>query len=205
MSIKTDTKPSVKHGKQTMPAKTTLNLVMKEKSELALSRVLPPVLIILVLAVLFGKFAVADRFARLRGAENDLREKQTELTEMELFCADFDEVKEQYNQYTYKGFDRSIADRQEILNLLESDIIPYSRTQSVSVTGNVFSTTLTGLTLNQVSSMVERLEADPLVEGVTVSTAGYDDDRSGSGSIVSGIQPYATMTIVFTNADGGEQ
>ena len=54
---------------QVMPSKTTLNLMMKEKSELALSRWLPWVIVIAILAALFGKFAVADRFARLHDAE----------------------------------------------------------------------------------------------------------------------------------------
>lgn len=201
MSMKTDSKPREKRSKQTMPTKTTLNLVMREKSELALSRVVPAAIIIVVLAVLFGKFAVADRYARLHKAENDLATSQVRLEELELSYADYDKVKEQYNQYTYRGFDRTIADRQEILDLLEHDIIPYSETQAVSVTGNVFSTTLTGLTLDQVSSMIARLESNPLVDGVTVSTTGYDNNSESSDSdIDSGVRPYATITIVFKSA-----
>lgn len=204
MSVKTETKSRAIRGKQTVPTKTVMNLVMKEKSAVRLSRVIPAVLVILVVAVLFGKFAVADRFARLRDAEDELAARKAWLQQLELYYADYDEVKEQYNEYTYKGFDRTIADRQEILDLLESDIIPYSETQSVSVTGNVFSTTLTGLTLDQVSTMISRLEANPLVERVTVSTAGYNEEQTADPETPYS-RPYATMTIVFTNAEGGDQ
>lgn len=202
MSIKTETKSRAKRGKQTAPTQTTMNLMIKEKSPLRLSVVIPAVLVIVVLAFLFGKFAVADRFTHLREAEDELAARQDWLNALELSCADYDEVKEQYNQYTYKGFDRSIADRQDILDLLETDILPYSESRSVSVSGNIFSTTLTGLTLDEVSSMIARLEANPLVKRVTVSTAGYNDDRTDE---VEGFRPYATMTIEFTNAEGGDQ
>ena len=208
MSVKTESKPRARRGKQTVPSKTTLNLVMKEKSALRLSRVIPAVLIIAVLALVIGKFAVADRCARLRAAEHELANRQATLRVLQASYADYDQVKEQYNRYTCEGFDNTIADRQEILDLLESDIIPYSETQSVSVTGNVFSTTLTGLTLNEVSTMIARLEANPLVDRVTVSTAGYNDDRSAAGGEAANLRPYATVTIVFKNAEideGGER
>lgn len=203
MNTTTEKRAPAKRGKQAMPVKTTLNLLMKEKSEFSPGKVIPAVLVIIVLAALFGKFAVADRYTRLLEAENELAEKQDWLDGLEMSYADYDEVKDQYGHYTYKGFDNTIADRQEILDLLESDIFPHSETQSVSVTGNVFSTTLTGLTLDEVSTMMARLEANPLVESVTVSTAGYNED--GSIGEEAGIRPYATMTIVFTNNKGGEE
>ena len=181
---------------QVMPGKTTLNLMIKEKSDLAVSRWLPWVLLIVVAAALFGKFAVADRFARLAEAENALAARYDELAALQASTADFAEVKDIYNQYTYRDYDRSIADRQDILDLLEREVFPHSQSQAVTVNGNVFSTTLTGVTLDEVSLMMSRLEADPLVEGVTVSTAGYDDPTTNT-------QPYATMTIVFTNAEQG--
>ena len=200
MSTQTAQAPkTVKRRKaQVLPSKTTLNLMIKEKHELALSRWLPWVLIIVILAALFGKFAVADRFSRLAEAENALDARNAELDALVQSTADFDQVKEIYNQYTYRDFDRSIADRQDILDLLEREVFPHSQSQAVTVNGNVFSTTLTGITLDEVSGMMARLEADPLVESVAVSTAGYDDPANAT-------QPYATMTIVFTNAEGGAE
>ena len=45
------------------PSKTTINLVIKEKSKWRPGRVLPMVLALAAAVVLFGKFAVADRLA----------------------------------------------------------------------------------------------------------------------------------------------
>ena len=56
--------------------------------------------------------------------------------------------------------------------------------------------------------MIARLEANPLVDRVTVSTAGYNDDRSAAGGEAANLRPYATVTIVFKNAEideGGER
>ncbi len=199
MSMQTAEAPRAvrKRRNAELPTKTTLNLVIREKSELAPSRWIPAAILIILAAALFSKFAVVDRFARLQEMENKLADKQGQLWALEDSYADFDEVKAQYNQYTYKGFDRSIADRQAILDLLEQEIIPYCETQAISISGNNFSTTLTGLTLDQVSSMMARLEANPLVEGVTVATAGYDDADPST-------QPYATMSIVFTNPEAAD-
>ena len=188
-----------------MPAKTTLNLVIRERTGPSPKKWAPLLALILLAAALFGKFAVADRFAALTAARKALLDKQSELAALEASYQDFDEVKARYNQYTYKGFDTSLVDRQDILDLLEREVFPHSDTRLVSVNGNVFSTTLTGLTLDEVSSMMARLEADPLIEGVTVFTAGYNETGSAE---VPGVEPYATMTLVFKNADaveGGDQ
>lgn len=198
MSTQTATAARTAVKGKTMPTKTTLNLVIKEKSALAPSRWVPLAVVIILLAVLFGKFCVADRFAKLGAAQRALSAKEAQLAELENSYADFDEVKARYNQYTYRGFDRTIADRQDILDLLEREVFPHSETRSVSVNGNVFSTTLTGLTLDEVSSMMAKLEDNPLVQGVTVFTAGYNE-------VDPGVEPYATMTIVFKNAEGGAE
>ena len=206
MSTQTATAARTAAKGKTMPAKTTLNLVIRERTGPSPKKWVPLVVLVLVLAALFGKFAVADRFARLAAARRELIGKQTELAALEASYQDFDEVKARYNQYTYRGYDKTIADRQEILDLLEREVFPHSETRSISVNGNVFSTTLTGLTLDEVSSMMARLEANPLIEGVTVFTAGYNE--TGTQAEVPGIEPYATMTIVFKNADaveGGDQ
>ena len=51
------------------PSKVTMNLAMKEKSQFSPVKLIPLLLILVVLATLFGKFAVADRLSAVRRAE----------------------------------------------------------------------------------------------------------------------------------------
>ena len=54
------------------PSKVTLNLAMREKSQFAPAKLVPLLLILIVLAGLFGKFAVADRLAKVDRAQAEL-------------------------------------------------------------------------------------------------------------------------------------
>lgn len=184
---------------KSIPSKTTLNLVIKEKKELRLERLIPAVIIILVIAVLFAKFAVADRYAALNEAEKELSQERENLNALVSSYADYDEVQEEYNRYTYEDFDRTIPNRQDVLNLLEKYVFPVSGMRQLSISGKSVSLTLTGMTLEEISRLIAVLEADPLVEKVLVSTTSYS---SGNEAI-----PVASMVISLVDAttlEGGE-
>ena len=184
---------------KSIPSKTTLNLVIKEKSEFRLTRLVPAVLAVLVIAAIFGKFAVVDRFAALNEAERQLAGEQAHLQALVAGYADFDEVQAEYNRYTYADFDRTIPDRQDVLRLLERYVFPVSGTRQLSISGKSVSLTLTGMTLEEISTLISKLDADPLVDSITVSTTGY----SGLANDV----PTASMAILLVDAttlEGGE-
>ena len=177
-----------------MPSKRTLNLVIKEKGEFRLERVLPAVLLVLILAALFGKFAVLDRYAVLAEAESVLVQEQKQLEALRASYADFDEVQAEYNRYTYADFDRTIADRQDILMLLEKYVFPVSGMTQLSVSENLVTMTLTGMTFEEISTLTDRLEKDPLVDHVFVSNANYTDKDEEL--------PAASLIIDLADASG---
>ena len=185
-------------------AKTTMNLLQKEKSPIRLSVVIPWVVLIIIAAALFAKFAVIDRFAKLGELEAALADEKTALDATRKSYEDYNEVAEQYSRYNYTGYDKSIADRLDVLELLEREVFPIAGVESLSVSGKVLSITLRGLTLEQVSELLQKLESDPLVEHVTVSTTGYGESV-GTG------EPRANMTVELADAsktaetsEGGE-
>lgn len=186
-----------KARKAVMPTKTTLNLAIKEKKELRPGRTVPAVLAVLVCAALFGKFAVADRFAAAQAAEAAVAARRAELAAIEQSYADFDEVQHTYNQYTYTGFDRTIADRLDIMALLEREVYPVGTVRTLSIAGKTVTLTVSDLTLEQLSSLTARLKADPMVAGVAISTATYSgyasDEDFGSGGA-------AALSISLTDA-----
>lgn len=177
---------------KSVPVKTTLNLVIKEKTEFRPARLIPALLLVFLLAALFAKFAVLDRFAALEEAEREFSQDRAYLQELVNSYADYDEVQAEYNRYTYADFDRSIPDRQDVLKLLERRVFPVSGMRQMSISGKSVSLTLTGMTLEEISTLVNKLEAEPLVERITVSTAGY----SGRDNDV----PTASMVILLVDA-----
>ena len=189
-----------KKGKKP-PVKITLNLYVKEKKPLRPTRLIPGVLAVLLLAALFGKFAVLDRYAAVKAAQEKLAAEQAELDAIRETYADYDEVLAEYREYNYTGFDRTIADRLDILAILERKVFPMGDVERVSITGKTVSMTVTGLSLRQVSGLLKRLEAEPLVSQVTVSTAGYGETPEDE---TKGAVPVANMTIELADADSPE-
>ena len=184
---------------KSVPSKRTLNLVVKEKKPLRLTRVIPAVLIVCVLAAVFAKFAVLDRYAELNRAESQLAQERRYLEELQASYADYDQVRAEYNHYSYEDFDRSIPDRQAVLDLLEKYVFPVSGMRQLAISGRSMSMTLTGMSLEEVSTLMAKLEAEPLVERVTVSTTGY---TGGEGDV-----PTASMVVFLADAttlEGGE-
>lgn len=185
--------------KKTAPEKRTLNLVIKEKKSIDPMKWIPGVIVVLILAALFGKFAVYDRYAALEDAENELASQKQQLQDTLDAMSDFNEVQENYNKYSYTGYDRTIADRLDVLDLLERQVFPVCEVQSMAISGKTINMSLTDLNLSQVSQLIASLEAEPLVSNVYVSTASHDNDQE-IGS--------ATMSVELVDAttlEGGAE
>lgn len=193
------TKKPAKGKKQTAPVKRTLNLAFKEKSTIDWRKAIVGVLVVVLLAGVFAKFAVMDRFDKLDKAEADLAAMKAHLDETRQAYADYDEVREQYNRYNYTGYDKTIVDRLDVLDILERQIFPVCNVTSLSVSGATVTLSLADLDLNQVSRLIVTLEAEPLVERVYVPVTN-EGEQQGIGT--------ASMTIYLVDAttvqEGGE-
>ena len=164
--------------KKVEPSKRTLNLAIRERRYPDPKKWIPGVLVVIILAALFSKFAVVDRYAKLNEAEAELAGKKAELAATQAQYADYDEVRERYNMYSYEGFDRTIADRLDVMDLLRRDVFPVCEVQDLSVSGKTINLSVTDLNLSQISQLIATLEGEPMVSSVTVFTAS--DDREAT-------------------------
>ena len=180
-----------------IPTKKTLNLCMKEKSLISPMLFVPILVIILVLAAVIGYFGVYKRFEAVNEAQAKLDATEARLQQVLDSMSDptYDELKKEYNRYYYEDYDTSIADKLDVLELLERRIFPVSSMRSLSISGKTISTSLTGLTLEQVSELIKNLNAEPLVESVAVTMTGY---TGGEGS-----EPTVNMTVTLADASKG--
>ncbi len=170
--------------KKVEPSKRTLNLAIRERRYPDPKKWIPGVLVVIILAALFSKFAVVDRYAKLNEAEAELAGKKAELAATQAQYADYDEVRERYNMYSYEGFDRTIADRLDVMDLLRRDVFPVCEVQDLSVSGKTINLSVTDLNLSQISQLIATLEGEPMVSSVTVFTASDDQEAvTGSASL----------------------
>ena len=61
--------------------------------------------------------------------------------------------------------------RGEVLSLIQRVVLPQAGIDSLSVTDNEMTLNMTGSTLQEINLLVQTLEADPLVDFCTVTTA----------------------------------
>lgn len=173
-------------------SKRTMNLAVREKTAAQSAMMIPMIAAIVLAAALVGKFGVADRLAQVSAARREVDDLKNTRSTLLAICADYDEVEAEYNRYTYKDFDDSLADRMDVLALVEREVIPVCQVQRLSLAERRLDLALEGSTLGDGSALVARLEADPLVESayVTTATATAED-----GTLIR----TTNMTVMLTD------
>lgn len=189
MAEKTLTKPSLK--KQAPAAsKSTMNLAFHESS-FRLSRVLPVILIIVIIAALFAKFGFIDMISKKTAAYAELGQKQEQMQSISTKLAEYDELAAEYGRYSYGWLtedEAALVDRMAVLTIIEKTIDADATVQDMAVNKNVLIVNISGITLENTSALVNKLENDPLVKNVSVYTAVADDET---------MEAQVSMTIIL--------
>ncbi len=181
-----------------MASKTTLNLAMRDRDLSKSPVVVLPVIALIVGIAVLVSLGVGSQLARVSKAQGEVDDIRATISELQAACADYDEVQAEYNRYTYKDYDRTIADRLDVLSLMERDIYPVCSVQDFSVAGRQLSLVVEGLTLESTSALITRLNSEELVDGVSVSTY---DATSDTGTVY----PLTNMVIVLADATQSEE
>lgn len=192
---------SVKNNSQ-LPSKRTINLCMREKSGISVEVFLAALAAILVVVMLVEFFGVYRPYLKVEELQNDLAAVQRDLDDKNKKMKDMDDyylekyemhMEEYYNQFNFNGFDRSIADRLDILNLLDKIVgkegFESAELRKLSVNGNTVDITVDGLDGKQVAELFVAFSDDPLVERAVVRDTGFSNNI-----------PYATMIIYMADA-----
>ena len=170
------TDKAVKKGRLVVPDKTTLNLCMKEKTAISPALFVPILLLILVLALVIGYFgvykpyqSVKDRQAELDAARAKLQQTYDRSDAYDNKYKDEDGnggIVKEYNRYNYEGFDDTIANRLDVLALVEKYIFPVASVRSIDVSDKTVTLVLTGIGPKEVSELIIRLSEEELVAAV---------------------------------------
>ncbi len=176
-----------KSGRVKLPDKRTINLATVGVTRINPLQALPGILIVLVLAAAFSKFAVVDRLTVMYAAEAGAVQAEQQLKAAYKKLDSFGELESEYAHYTYTGMtdeELSLANRADVISLVERVVLPSDLTISWSLTGNKLSLTVTAETLQDINLLVQEIENDPLVSYCTVVSAKHDEEKETNTATV---------------------
>lgn len=188
---------SLKSSSQ-LPSKRTLNLCKREKKDMPIEVFLIVLATLIIFIIIVEYFGVFRPYTHVEAMERELAAQQSALAEKNKTLNDpdtgFKATEEYYNQYNFEGFDQSIADRLDVLALLEREIMNKNgfdaKIRSLAINGRVVSLTVDGLNVAQVGDLEFSLESDDMVEDAFVLSTGFNNDGS----------PTAQLTITLKDA-----
>ena len=180
-----------------MPVKRSINLAATGEKPIQLATAVPAIVAIVLLAALFSKFAVVDRFQKVSRTQEEVAALQRQLELSEEALAQYAGLTEEYAHYTYSGMteeELTRTDRVQVLDMIRRLILPAIANGSWTLTGNQLILNISGSTLESINLMIQRVEEDPLVDYCTITTATQTDF---SGRSAQSTDPVTANVVVF--------
>ena len=187
--------------------KQSMNLAVFEKKQVNPVRILVTVLALVLVFVVVGKFGIVDRYEKVDQARSAMQEQQDLYNALLIANAEYNDVLLEFNKYSFGAMtdeERAVADRGEVLDLIEGYLVSAAQIENVSLTANELNVEMSGINLEKASSLMNNLMTDELVKNVTVSNANTKEDESNSGENVvnnSGVAQDAKITLTITLVD----
>lgn len=169
---------SANRSKKGMAAvKHTMNFARHE-SEFNAKKMIPMALLLILVLLVVAKFGFMDPLAEKTAAYNNLAAKQEQLTSVQARLVEYDELAKQYGRYSYGLMNDSeinLVNRMDVLQLVEKEIASKAFVDNFSVNNNVLTMNIYGITLEEASTIVHRLENTDLVTRASVNSASAND------------------------------
>lgn len=170
---------TIKKGKvrgrhSALPTKRSINLAYIGVERFSMKITIPAIIVIVILAALFSKFGVADRLSAVNAAAGETAAIRSQLNAAYAEIDSYGDLAESYAHYTYAGMteaELTLADRPEVLDLIEKMILPESAAGAWTLSGNQLTLSVTADTLQDINMLARRLETDSRVNYCTVTEA----------------------------------
>ena len=176
------------------PSKTSINLAMADDSAQFTPRTAVMLVLVLLFAVVFCKFAVIDVMGAASQAESRVSAAQAQLSALQAANADYNEVQAAYDKIGVSGLsadERALADRGDVIELIEKTASQLGSLQAVRVSGNTMELQFSDRSLHDVSRLMQVLESKDIVAGVSVSMAKTDEKTDVVSVVTVTLQPQS--------------
>ena len=106
-----------------LPVKRSINLVLVDENKISLPKAILGVVLIVLLAGLFGKYMVVDRLMEMSQSASRAAQARADLARAETMLKSFGEIEGDYAHYTYDGMtaaELGLVDRIRVLKLMRT-------------------------------------------------------------------------------------
>lgn len=201
MADKSILKKEIHPVKVHYPTKKVMNFVYDEQAKTDRHAIVIFVFFLLFLA-LFTKLFVIDPLNKVNQLESSYRQMADQVKQYQDSLGDYDTVKAAYDDKAGSFLtdeEKQDLNRTQILDMIQEDIAPYVGVTSIKISGAQVSVFTGDTTLDTVSGMIARLQADARNGYVTVTTTS-GSDQSDNDLVQADIEiTYGSAT------EGGNQ
>ena len=181
-------KKEIKLGKTKYPEKTYINLAVIGQQKIDWRKAVPAILLIILAACAFSKFAISDRLTKLNELRSENAAISRRISEYDRVIAEYEGLNDEYAHYTYAGWtdeESNRVSRVDVIELMDTYIGGRATVDSWSVDGNVLKLTTHDIDLAEANEIAMNLEADELVSFCSLTTANIKNAETGDSLRVS--------------------
>jgi len=169
------------------PQKTGINLNLQEDRQRDRRTLLIGILAIAALVTVVVNFGVLQQYRRLDKAQAAYDRVHTQYVSAQEALADYDRVLLEYRTYSMDWMTAAgsedipaAVDRQAALDLLEQEMLSHGSLTALQITQNTMNVDMSGMTLDQISTMFARLRLSPIVDSVSLSVASTEEGKAAT-------------------------
>lgn len=181
--------------KGALPRKRRINLAKVTRKKIKWYLIIPAMMAVIFLCRAFVQYGLTERFDALRTARNNLQLAQMKFDDAQRTLDEYYQARDVYVHVTWSDMtaeENALVNPLNVIALLERFIMPVSSMDTWSIANNSVSVTVTCESLVAINDLVNRLNAEPMVNYCTMNGGSREDAESGVTS---------NLTIYFNPAD----
>lgn len=201
MADKSILKKEIHPVKVHYPSKKVMNFVHDEQAKTDRHAIVVFIIFLLFLAV-FTKLFVINPLNKVNQLESNYNQMAAQVQQYQETLGNYDSVKAAYDDKAgsfLSDDEKQELNRTDILDMIQEDVAPYVGISSIKIAGAQVSVLTDDTTLDTVSGIIARLQADSRNGYVTVTTTS-SSDQSNNDLVQADIEiTYGSV------AEGGNQ
>ena len=201
MADKSILKKEIHPVKVHYPSKKVMNFVHDEQAKTDRHAIVVFIIFLLFLAV-FTKLFVINPLNKVNQLESNYNQMAAQVQQYQETLGNYDSVKAAYDDKAGSFLtddEKQELNRTDILDMIQEDVTPYVGISSIKIAGAQVSVFTDDTTLDTVSGIIARLQADSRNGYVTVTTTS-SSDQSNNDLVQADIEiTYGSV------AEGGNQ
>ncbi len=176
-----------------------MNIAQQILREASPVRRVPYVIGFLLIVAIIAKFAFIDIYNEFVVLQSESDNRKKEIEALSDVLDNLEQVQTEVALYSDDALtdeEKSQIDILKRIEIFEKYIMSRSRVESISITGNTISTSLTGLTLQQTRELLEDLRKDENIDFAEVGEISPVEDGTKIDPLTGEV--YTQTTISFT-------